>query len=467
MALIHFFFLVVLFCTAVPTVFHALMDLNNAYNVLVNKIPTAFTASTHIPPPTAVLTHADRPPVSPPIIPPQHQYPNIRYWLPKKKKSGDAGSGSDSDSDADACIDSDSDLDTYKKPNVLGFLEHGDGKEFSEHEIKFTRQTAQQEFQSYLHERIAPPTWSQATAEVTARFRSSLIAKIPALNRGSNYWKVDAVGTEVYAQWARNRREEISVPPKDEPKKKLKKRKLGKAGSVGEQPQKRSKKTAAPAIVDFDSLISLDPVSPEANYSDNTLTSAEPSSFPVALPPAIDPARPVPVIASPQPVSICNSDEPATTPAQNPKSSGIVNPTAAPPASSAPAPAPIVSTNVPEGISSNPHPTNTVTGSATNISKVKDPLSGIFPDVVTVPSPRLTAVQSSSGSKTKAASGNSTVHVPGKAHIVWNVFGRRYCEEERKSGRRPLTSDVRAAFNALSEREKEVNCFSPAVLKRN
>jgi hypothetical protein len=153
-----------------------------------------------------------------PVVLSQDQYPAVRWWKSKlwKQHADDAGDyvsmkksrASDSESDSD---------DSEEKANILGFLEHADGTPFCDEDIKFTRQCAQKEFNSCLTLKIAPPRWSQASAEVTTRFRNNMIAQIPDLNLCANFWKVDAVGTEVYSQWARYRRADIDTYWKQEP----------------------------------------------------------------------------------------------------------------------------------------------------------------------------------------------------------------------------------------------------------
>ncbi|KAF7364663.1 hypothetical protein MVEN_00335800 [Mycena venus] len=463
--------------------------LNSAYTVLATSIPRVFTMipnPLNIPVPTAAnipAVNTNGPATftapSPPILI-QANYPNVAWWFHKDYKSHSRESGdhvvfkksktrsADSDDDSDSNDGEDDDDET---PNLLAFLEHEDGTKFTSEETDFVRESARGEFQSYLVEELAPPKWSERTAQVTTRFRNNMIAQVPELNLCAHFWKVDTVGTKLYAQWSRYCKTDIAAYwKKTSSTRRSKKRKPKNAptrDSTDEPSAKRSRKDSTLASPDFASLISMDIDSPDA-----VLT---PSFPPVAdiITPTVAPAPvPVPVIASSDTSVInivSNPDsipDPNQPPAQPPAPASSVNPLSSvvqPPLHN------VVPTSVPANGQKNP-------------SKVKDPLSGLFPEVIPVPSPRLAVVQAAAQSaadssnssndasapasapavapaKTtgKKAVGNSTPHAPGKANTPWNVFGRRYCAEQKKLKRRPHTTEVREAFDALSPDEmKEI-----------
>ncbi|KAJ7904004.1 hypothetical protein B0H13DRAFT_1881939 [Mycena leptocephala] len=185
-----------------------LETMNFAYITLAKAVPQVFTVIPNpfnIPIPASTpltVSHNNQEP--PPPAPTREQCPNIRWFLRKDWKKELSTLGDHLDSDAD------SDSDSASTSQVLGFLEHANGTRFDEAEIAYVRSCAQTEFNTFLHEKLAPPTWSQATADTIARFRRNLIAAIPDVNLGANYWKVDTVGSKVYSQWSRYRKEDLS-----------------------------------------------------------------------------------------------------------------------------------------------------------------------------------------------------------------------------------------------------------------
>ncbi|KAJ7885643.1 hypothetical protein B0H13DRAFT_1889501 [Mycena leptocephala] len=66
------------------------------------------------------------------------------------------------------------------------------------------------------------------------------------------------------------------------------------------------------------------------------------------------------------------------------------------------------------------------------------------------------AGEASTDSQTTAKEVKSTKHVPGSADTAWNLFGREYCDAQKKLNKRPTTVEVREAFGALSSEQKKV-----------
>ncbi|KAJ7676133.1 hypothetical protein B0H17DRAFT_1140110 [Mycena rosella] len=93
------------------------------------------------------------------------------------------------------------------KNSKLGFMEHKDGTPFTPIQIKAVRKAARQSFATLLEEGRAPPSWSHASSRATNIFRKDLLGEHPELGLCANHWKVDAVATEVYSQWSRNRKD--------------------------------------------------------------------------------------------------------------------------------------------------------------------------------------------------------------------------------------------------------------------
>ncbi|KAJ6494492.1 hypothetical protein C8R45DRAFT_1095411 [Mycena sanguinolenta] len=301
--------------------------------VLAASIPNNIT----LPPPT-VLPAVNVPATSiapSPAVLSKANYPKVVWWTKKSyskrcqdlgdhvvlKKSQRHSSDSTDDSTGEPIPsrkskarsldsdDEDSDLvgdeDGDESPTVLGFLEHENGRHFTSEETAFVRQSAQQEFQSYFAEQVAPLKWSERTSGIASRFRNNMIALIPALNLCSNHWKVDAVGTKVYAQWARYRKTEIAGYTK-KPESSGRKRRRDKAVDKGSVPadgsRKRSRKNAP---LDMTSLISMESEPPNSELAD-LQTPILATSFP-----------PHPATITPVATAVafdCESHEPVTEP---------------------------------------------------------------------------------------------------------------------------------------------------------
>ncbi|KAJ7191251.1 hypothetical protein GGX14DRAFT_600955 [Mycena pura] len=187
------------------TVLKAKYDtLQKNYSTLATSIPHVFSI---IPNPYSVAVPASAPSTTAQFLLPSTKPDKIKYWRRsdynvRKTTRGDLtvlndASGSDSDEEMPRK------KKKAKTDNVLGFLEHADGKPFDETTISFVRSTSYKIFQSLLDASLAPANWRDCSLEATNRFRAQMIQAIPDLALGENYWKVDLVGTEVYAQWKR------------------------------------------------------------------------------------------------------------------------------------------------------------------------------------------------------------------------------------------------------------------------
>ncbi|KAJ7758457.1 hypothetical protein DFH07DRAFT_958303 [Mycena maculata] len=192
-----------------------------AYHLLATTIPQVFTV---IPNPMGITAPVGLPGVLPitPNIPEytKEQSPEIKFWKSKDWKTYAANHGDfltikkkkDKKSDSDDEDEDEAESETGDaKLNVLGFLEHDDGTPFEEEERDHVRQCARENFITLQAAQRAPLKWSLATAEVTAFFRGSLSEKVPAVAFAHLNWKVDVVGTVVYAQWSRYRREALKA----------------------------------------------------------------------------------------------------------------------------------------------------------------------------------------------------------------------------------------------------------------
>lgn len=208
----------------------------------------------------------------------------------KKSKSKSAKVPEENDDEQES-----DDASDEERVNVLGFLEHADGTTFSEEERDFARQCAREYFQTFLVAGLAPVTFSQSSLEVMTYFRNNMVEKIPALAYCQLGWKVDTLGTEVYAQWSRYRKSQLRALKEDtttsHSDQKSKKRKIKdnstdknnktgkriKLSNAPEPPSKRknnSTKTAAsPPLLDLTELIPM-PDSPP----DEELLTVPPSA---------------------------------------------------------------------------------------------------------------------------------------------------------------------------------------------
>ncbi|KAJ7187545.1 hypothetical protein GGX14DRAFT_611314 [Mycena pura] len=163
------------------------------YSTLATNVPQVFST---IPNPYSIAVPASALMTTPQSLIPSTKPEKIKYWRRsdynvRKATRGDLtvlndASGSDSDEEMPR-------KKKKAKTNVLGFLEHADGTPFDETTISF----------SLLDASLAPANWRDCSLEATNRFRAYMIQAVPALALGENYWKVDLVGTEVYAQWKR------------------------------------------------------------------------------------------------------------------------------------------------------------------------------------------------------------------------------------------------------------------------
>ncbi|KAF7323919.1 hypothetical protein MKEN_00613300 [Mycena kentingensis (nom. inval.)] len=186
------------------------------YQTLANSIPQVFSFIPNpygfaIPPPASTASATS-------LIPAQKP-DGIRFWKAsdwskRPSKSGELVVEDTSDDGDNSDVDETAPKRKKRKrkhENVLGFLEHADGTPFDEAEIGSVRTTAGRVFQGLLNDALAPETWGGCTQPVMQRYRQEMIAQHSALALGFDCWKVDAVGTEVYSQWSRNRKAAISA----------------------------------------------------------------------------------------------------------------------------------------------------------------------------------------------------------------------------------------------------------------
>ncbi|KAJ7075032.1 hypothetical protein B0H15DRAFT_868189 [Mycena belliarum] len=479
--------------------------LQSAYLTLATSIPQIFTL---IPNPMGITVAntnqlvSDAPKSAAHIhLLKQDDFPDVRWWTQKEWRRHQSASD-DHVSFERSGNHSDDSEDDDEKPNVLGFLEQHDGTPFTPDEIDYARQCARLEFQSLLQRKLAPITWSQSSAEVTNNFRRNMIAQIPALNYGKNYWKVDAVGTNVYAQWARYRKNDLKDSTTKLTSEKKRKRKQTK---VGEKASKRvknidvtlatsSSSVSTPATSalppDLDDLIAVpawkdsvgqseaaydDPVFPNTDdSSDNLIGTPPPES---TLNPTSGGLPAVPSITfTLVPGAQLALDE-CTLPETPSLSEPVVADLPIPLLLSADI-SPILRPAQWQGDSS-PPPGPILTGTT------RSPLDGMFGDITPVPSPRLAAVEQEQESRRNEASGHSsrnsskqprtkrkdggtsTKHKPGEPHTIWNVFGRHFCaQESEKKNPAPTTAQVRDAFDKITESEKESFKVEAARLKQ-
>ncbi|KAJ7229954.1 hypothetical protein GGX14DRAFT_383914 [Mycena pura] len=174
------------------------------YSTLAISIPQIFSI---IPNPYSVAVPASTFSTTAQVLVPSTKPEKIKYWRRSDYNIRKSTRGDLTVSNDESGTDSDEDMPKKKKKakteNVLGFLENEDGTPFNDDCISFVRSTAYKCFNSLLNAGLAPANWRDCSLEITNRFRREMIEAIPALALGENYWKVDAVGTEVYAQWKR------------------------------------------------------------------------------------------------------------------------------------------------------------------------------------------------------------------------------------------------------------------------
>ncbi|KAJ7199477.1 hypothetical protein GGX14DRAFT_662061 [Mycena pura] len=174
------------------------------YSTLAISIPQIFSI---IPNPYSVAVPASTFSTTAQVLVPSTKPKKIKYWRRSDYNIRKSTRGDLTVSNDESGTDSDEDMPKKKKKakteNVLGFLENEDGTPFNDDCISFVRSTAYKCFNSLLNAGLAPANWRDCSLEITNRFRREMIEAIPALALGENYWKVDAVGTEVYAQWKR------------------------------------------------------------------------------------------------------------------------------------------------------------------------------------------------------------------------------------------------------------------------
>ncbi|KAJ7761308.1 hypothetical protein B0H16DRAFT_1719484 [Mycena metata] len=126
-------------------------------------------------------------------------FPLVQFWNRKDFKENDVATIGDDE-----------------KHQKLGFIEHEDGSQYTEEEIKAQRKCARTAFETLLLRGLAPPTWSQATSVAVNWFRAEMLTHCPDLGLCSANWKVDILATEVYSQWIRRRRDEIQEKAQEE-----------------------------------------------------------------------------------------------------------------------------------------------------------------------------------------------------------------------------------------------------------
>ncbi|KAJ6524621.1 hypothetical protein DFH09DRAFT_1096032 [Mycena vulgaris] len=378
------------------------------------------------------LMHA---PPLPPLAP--DDFPDVRYWSIKKWRAHVSSTGehvsfktpkaSRNNEDSD---ENDSSDEEDNKPNVLGFLEHKNGKCYSKSELDHVRQTCRQQFSTFLAQGIAPQHWPDATVDVHTQFRRRMLEEVPDLRFCENNWKVDTVGTEVYAQWSRYRKQDLpkkEAPPEKKRKHKVDPNRTNKRLKVDKEtpksPLSQPHSTAVPSPPNMSSLISI-PAWTDENNASNTApnsshTIASDSSQHLSLLLLRESLHDSPPSLTNQPVTLSVATQPAI-------------------------------------IMSEPTP----------VSK------GRFVWINTVPSARLAAVtadEASVDSGTSAASATSgsndpsppvkgvrsTKHVPGVADTAWNLFGRKYCAEGKKINKSYTTVEVKTQWHTLSPAEKK------------
>ncbi|KAJ7501329.1 hypothetical protein B0H11DRAFT_2188946 [Mycena galericulata] len=270
---------------AIPQIFHVIP---NPYQI---PVPTSSVSGSHANSPPSLC---------------KSDYPNVLNWDRKDHRTAD--------SDLTRIADDDDDT-----PSKLDFLVHKDGTPFTGEEIKPVRKQARAAFQTMLDDEslVAPPTWSQASSTATNWFRNELLNFCPLLALCSNHWKVDALATEVYAQWSRNRKDAIAEQSKQRKRKSAeltdekssKRARTGVKESKERSKEKKKKKqrqsTPAPSLDEDDSSIYSDVPHPIPNAVPNHTPAAAPTS---ALAPAttIEVSNPssavVPARSSPLPM---------------------------------------------------------------------------------------------------------------------------------------------------------------------
>ncbi|KAJ7720473.1 hypothetical protein DFH07DRAFT_1008619 [Mycena maculata] len=407
-----------------------------AYHLLATTIPQVFTV---IPNPMGITAPVGLPGVLPitPNIPEytKEQLPEIKFWKSKDWKTYAANHGDfltikkkkDKKSDSDNEDEDEAESETGDaKLNVLGFLEHDDGTPFEEEERDHVRQCAREIFITLQAAQRAPLKWSLATAEVTAFFRGSLAEKVPAVAFAHLNWKVDVVGTVIYAQWSHYWREALKAQhPNRAVTSKPSSKRCGTPHPDAPRKKKRSKTDhqaassstpSPPSLPDSDSLIHVKAWAAENN---------NPSQTPLA-------------------------------------SSSLSSPSPAP--SSSPAPTSAVPVSI-SNRSSHSAPSKDNIAAQPKIpfkSKVVSPLDNIFEEEV-IPAARLKDMGSSSGPPIipnastilKAADKKSTKHVPGTADTAWNLFGHDYLKKWTEKKNPATSAKVREAFDALPAAERQ------------
>ncbi|KAJ7458805.1 hypothetical protein B0H11DRAFT_1924610 [Mycena galericulata] len=116
----------------------------------------------------------------------------------------------DEEDEEDTKTSCDEDDDVDEKINILGFLEDQHGRPLEVAQRDYARKCARKLFQTFHRAKRAPPKFSQVDLEVMTYFRNNMVVKIPELALYENNWKVDALGTVVYSQWSRPRRDELA-----------------------------------------------------------------------------------------------------------------------------------------------------------------------------------------------------------------------------------------------------------------
>ncbi|KAJ7073749.1 hypothetical protein C8F01DRAFT_1098228 [Mycena amicta] len=281
--------------------------LRNAYRMLATSIPQIFAVipnpyQIHVPPSLSSSTTLPQN-LLPPQLPTTKPH-GIRFWTRESWTGRATTDGqltvspppldhNDSDNDPHhSDDDASAHKDGVKKKkrgggeNVLGFLEKLGGVQFTKEEITFVRKTAYEFFQALLDAGEAPTSWSRASAQTVNRFRHHLVEHKYELAFGKDYWKIDVVATEVYAQFVNHRRQEIKDQLTTGKKRKRTDDSKDRAPKKGRQTTKDATDDLPPPLpaapqsapqsvepLDLKGLISFDsPTSPLALYSDSPLT---------------------------------------------------------------------------------------------------------------------------------------------------------------------------------------------------
>nr|GAT53016.1 predicted protein [Mycena chlorophos] len=370
---------------------------------------------------------------------------------------------------------------TSAKPKKLGFLEDEDGNPLSEAEIKRMRATFHSLCQTLLDNGLAPASATLMNSEVRKFVRVSMYTAHPVLCLCDDHYKVDKLMIVVYGDWVKvgDRRAKIAEQgsskkrKRDETQDKKSEKKKGTGSSKRQRVEKKELNTLIPfSDADDDNTshdVEMDPPPPPP------IPSRAPSPEPLRatspnLPPSDpEPTRaPVPAVPPrPKPTGAVAVKLGLDFPLRSvfpafffvlvpaliaafSENSFISAPKSVPVPVPTPAPAPSSQSNT---NSQKLLPASSSTPVDGSVAGPSNALPAPTPAPAPAPAPaNMTTTAPPKPCGRQSATGNSTVHKPGKPDTPYNLWGRVFMARPENTSKTSV--EVQAIWKALGNGQK-------------